>query len=184
MGMDVYGENPKIHTPKPQRPETEDYDSDEMSQYFSDLREWQDKNPGGYFRNNVWWWRPLWNYVTELCDDILTEDDIEHGHNNSGRLIDQEKCLVIAKRLVDELQSGRVSLYKEARQRHLESLPQEDCDLCDATGVRNDEYVQGECNACHGKGTKPHWDTHYPFDEENVEEFKNFVKECGGFTIC
>ncbi len=76
MGMDVYGENPKIHTPKPQRPETEDYSSDEMSQYFSDLRKWQDKNVGAYFRNNVWWWRPLWNYVTELCDDILTEEDI------------------------------------------------------------------------------------------------------------
>ena len=138
MGMDVYGENPKIHTPKPQRPETEDYSSDEMSQYFSDLRKWQDKNVGAYFRNNVWWWRPLWNYVTELCDDILTEEDIEHGHSNSGRLIDQEKCLVIAKRLVDELQSGRVTLYKEVRQRHLERLPQEDCDLCNATGVRND----------------------------------------------
>ena len=120
MGMDVYGENPKIHTPKPQRPETEDYDSDEMSQYFSDLREWQEKNPGGYFRNNVWWWRPLWVYVAELCDDILTEDDIENGHNNSGHLIDQEKCLIIAKRLVDELQSGRVANYKAARDRQLE----------------------------------------------------------------
>jgi len=184
MGMDVYGENPKIHTPKPQRPETEDYNSDEMSQYFSDLREWQEKNPGGYFRNNVWWWRPLWNYVAELCDDILTEEDIENGHSNSGQLIDQEKCLVIAKRLVDKLQSGEVAKYKAARDRHLESLPQEDCDLCDATGVRNDAVVQGECNACRGKGTKPPWDTHYPFDEENVEEFKNFVKECGGFTIC
>ena len=106
MGMDVYGENPKIHTPQPQRPETEDYDSDELQQQ-----------------------------------------------------------------------------YKEARDRHLEGLADEDCNLCDSTGIRNDEYVQGECNGCHGTGKKPHWDTHYPFDEENVKEFKNFVKESGGFRI-
>ena len=183
MGMDVYGENPKIHTPQPQRPETEDYNSDELQQYFSDRRKWEEENVGSYFRNNVWWWRPLWVYVAELCDDILTEEDIENGHNNSGHLIDQEKCLIIAKRLVDELRSGRVAKYKEARDRHLEGLAEEDCNLCDSTGIRNDEYVQGECNGCHGTGKKPHWDTHYPFDEENVEEFKNFVKESGGFRI-
>jgi len=183
MGMDVYGENPKIHTPQPQRPETEDYDSDELQQYFSDRRKWEEENVGSYFRNNVWWWRPLWIYVAELCDDILTEEDIENGHNNSGHLIDQEKCLIIAKRLVNELRSGRVAKYKEARDRHLEGLAEEECNLCDSTGIRNDEYVQGECNGCHGTGTQPHWDTHYPFDEENVREFKNFVKESGGFRI-
>jgi hypothetical protein len=84
---------------------------------------------------------------------------------------------------VDELRSGRVAKYKEARDRHLEGLAEEDCNLCDSTGIRNDEYVQGECNGCHGTGKKPHWDTHYPFDEENVKEFKNFVKESGGFRI-
>ena len=29
---------------------------------------------GDYFRNNCWWWRPLWDFV---CDnvDVITDDD-------------------------------------------------------------------------------------------------------------
>jgi hypothetical protein len=40
------------------------------------------------------------------------------------------------------------------------------------------------CNACHGKGAVPHFATHYPFSEENVQEFAAFLRECGGFRIC
>ena len=34
-------------------------------------------NKGEYFRNNVWWWRPLWNYVSVECSDIITKKDIQ-----------------------------------------------------------------------------------------------------------
>ena len=30
----------------------------------------QTSEKGSYFRNNVWWWRPLWNYCEELHGDI------------------------------------------------------------------------------------------------------------------
>jgi len=28
---------------------------------------------GEYFRNNVWWWRPLWDWTYEQCQDIITQ---------------------------------------------------------------------------------------------------------------
>ena len=40
--------------------------------------------------------------------------------------------------------------------------------------MRNDEIVKGTCNACTGEGKVRHWDTHYPFDVENVKEFAQF----------
>ena len=30
-----------------------------------------------YFRNNIWGWRPLWNYVNETCD--LSDEDFNMG---------------------------------------------------------------------------------------------------------
>jgi len=36
---------------------------------------------GKYFRNNIWWWHPLWNYVQEVAPH-LTEG--VNGHFNDG----------------------------------------------------------------------------------------------------
>ena len=39
--------------------------NDEKYIYFEEYHDYQAMNPGIYFRNNVWNWRPLWNYVCE-----------------------------------------------------------------------------------------------------------------------
>ena len=52
-----------------------------------------------------------------------------------------------------------------------------------ASGVRDDENVKGECNGCSGTGEKENFAKHYPFDEENVKEFRDFVRDSGGFEI-
>ena len=28
---------------------------------------------GEYFRNNVWWWRPLWDFVAQI-DELYSEE--------------------------------------------------------------------------------------------------------------
>ena len=185
MGMDVYGVNPQTITERPTRPESENYDSDEWSAYWEAKREWEQENPGTYFRNNVWYWRPLWDYVYSLCDDVITEDDHKSGHHNDCHLIDADKCEVIANRLANELLNGGVTKYKEERQEYLDKLPLKKCDTgtCNGTGQRNDEFVKGECNGCGGTGKQKDHDTHYPFNEANVREFHSFVKHCGGFEI-
>jgi len=185
MGMDVYGVNPKTTTEQPTRPESNDYKSDEWSAYFEARRKWEQENPGTYFRNNVWYWRPLWDYVYSLCDDILTEDDHQSGHHNDGHLIDADKCEAIASRLALELLNGGVTKFKDDRQEYLDNLPLKKCDTgsCNGTGQRDDKYLKGECNGCGGTGEQKDHETHYPFDEDNVREFHSFVKNCGGFEI-
>jgi len=177
MGMDVYGLNPT--TTAPARPEHDDFDSEDWKAYFDGQ-----SLSGQYFRNNVWWWRPLWDYVANLCSEVISEEDFNAGHNNSGHVIGKEQCEYIAKALAKELLNGGAEQYKKDYEKELSELPLEECTLCDGTGQRDDEYVQGECNGCDGKGERKNFDTSYPFDVDNVREFHSFVKNCGGFEIC
>jgi len=136
---------------------------------------------GEYFRNNVWWWRPLWDYCLDNYPSIAGK--VEHGHSNDGDGLgasDAKKLAILLKRDID---SGKVSEYAQKRQAELDSLPLEDCEHCSATGIRNDKYVQGKCNGCQGTGKIKNWLTHYPFDVENISNFQIFLDNCGGFKI-
>ena len=157
---------------------------------------------GEYFRNNVWWWRPLWDYCCEvapsLCENVS-------GHFNDGDGLDEEGSKALAKILFDEIESGRTAAYEKAYNKHIADLPRETCDLCEGTGIRTDKVglemhmpqkelrpeiaiitgrTHGWCNACDGEGKRDSFDTSYPFSVENVLEFAQFVRDSGGFKIC
>lgn len=138
---------------------------------------------GNYFRNNVWWWRPLWDYCLEVSE-TAREKVGNRGHFNDGAGLDAEDALKLASELEVEVMLGNTAEYAAARTMHLDRLPLEDCDLCHATGTRNDAIVQGTCNKCGGRGKVPQWETNYPFSLENVQEFIAFLKDSGGFEIC
>jgi|TARA_B100000315_G_scaffold176590_1_gene165116 hypothetical protein len=207
MGYDVYGLNPKINhkveiptppwdttfktnndLPYKELSEEERKERDEVKEkYFSACRENEEKNKGVYFRNNVWWWRPLWNYVNNVCY-FLTGEDYGGGGHNSGYIISKSKSLKISKVLEEELKSGRTKKYEEEYNNFIESLPLEECEICEGTGKRVKPPNRGKgdihCNGCDGKGETENYLSHYPFDEENVREFLLFCKESGGFQIC
>jgi len=138
---------------------------------------------GEYFRSNGWWWRPLWKYAYEACNDILTEKDLENGGFNDGHFIDSDKATRIAVRLEHLLNQGEVKKYAEERQGKLDNMPDEVCDFCHGTGERNDIAPKQKCNRCKGQGKARPWICYYPFDEENVKEFIEFCKNSGGFEI-
>ena len=81
MGFDLYGLNPKGDIPKPVITDWED------KKQTDDFFKYQDETPGSYFRTNVWYWRPLWQYVSVVCENILTEKDMERGEFNDGHRI-------------------------------------------------------------------------------------------------
>ena len=62
------------------------------------------KNPqnekGKYFRNSVWWWRPLWSLIIKLSPDILTIQDATAGSYNDGYYIPPDKSKAILERLI------------------------------------------------------------------------------------
>lgn len=148
------------------------------------------KNPknakGEYFRNNVWWWRPLWDYVAESCKDVLSESDLRKGGYNDGHLIHNDKAKRIAIRLEHLVRQGEVKRYEKEYKQQMKEIPDEKCDLCHGTGTRKDKhtnYQNMKCNKCEGKGDVRPFETNYPFSEANVKEFIEFCRNSGGFEI-
>jgi hypothetical protein len=159
-------------------------------------------NKDAYFRNNVWWWRPLWDYCVDVAPELCDGVD---GETNSGAGLDAQGADDLAVVLFNELASGRTAEYAVAYRKMLSELPRSECTYCEGTGIRTDAVgiengmptkeledvikvltgrSHGWCNACNGEGTVEHWNAHYPFSEENVREFAEFLTECGGFSIC
>ena len=70
-----------------------------------------DNEQGQYFRNNLWYWHPLWRYICANCKDILTEEEMQGGSFNDGTKISSIKSMQIANRLAELLIDGKVSDY-------------------------------------------------------------------------
>ena len=150
MGFDLSGMNPNLTRPEPELPPMAEMKREHWKLYD----DWQEENCGIYFRNNVWGWKPLWHFVTMVCDNILTEKDIENGSFNDGHKISKTKANKIAKRLFKLIESGQVKEYEKVFKAEQDSLGKDD------------------------------WNKHYPFSEDNVRKFANFCANSGGFRIC
>lgn len=143
---------------------------------------------GKYFRNNVWWWRPLADLCQALAPQICRA--CEHWHSNDGDGLDADGAVALAAVLDARLTDGTVARLLAERDKMIAEMPDVRCDFCLGKGVRTHALAiehgrdKEPCNACDGKGTVRPWETHYPQDEDNVREFAAFLKDCGGFEIC
>jgi len=154
------------------------------------------KNPaceaGQYFRNSVWGWHPLADYVLSTCYDLMSAEEMQYWHTNDGQLVSDVTAHNIAVRLNQLLASGSVARFEAKHEAERKSLPKQTCQWCNGTGFRDDEVGQQAreanpeftCNGCNGTGEMDDWDSHYPFSEENVQRFSDFCALSGGFTIC
>lgn len=190
MGFDLHGLQPN-NPYNIQRPVI-DWDiihtEDEKDTYFNNLEAYKQAVKGDYFRMNVWWWRPLWNFVCLHCDDILSEKDIDCGSYNDGHIICKTKAKKVASRLRKMLKNGNVKHYEDDYRQSLEEIPMEECTICSGTGRRAEPPLSGPgelpCNACNEIGEVRSFMCSYPFTEEGLKEFAVFCEESGGFDIC
>ena len=211
MGFDLTGLNPTVNKVYPQRYNDimNEYGKDGWldwsmkipetvkNEYFELKDQYQTDNPGDYFRNNVWWWRPLWNFVCNSCDDFLTEKDMEKGYYNDDRKISKTKSLKIARRLSKLIADGTVDTIE--RESTLEIAKAE----AHNKEVRKEmDAISDACQKEHGKMKAPayypepyktkwndayakeDWTSSYPFYKDNVKVFATFCQQSGGFTIC
>ena len=157
------------------------------------------KNPtsdtGTYFRANVWWWRPLAEFVTEAHPDLTAS--CAYWQTNDGDGLDAEGARALATALERDLTSGVVEQAAQARAAYIAGLPFVECDLCGGTGLRTDALGvergmsvprdpvtgKGGCNGCAGSGKHPAFETHYRFDADIVRDFAAFLRDSGGFEI-
>ena len=119
---------------------------------------------GEYFRNNVWWWRPLWAFVCDLCGDILNDKDKENGSYNNGHPIEKEKALAIAVRLKEKLADGTVEKMVRAHQKEVKRAEKE-----------NKGKKVGDAGY--------QWTAAYPATVKNVRDFAAFCENSEGFEI-
>ena len=173
MGFDVYGmkpqqntkiDNQKLYPVYSEVEQLEDWkenmtlreqlSKNDRETYWKSMERYEEDNPGIYFRNNVWWWRPLWTFVCMECEDLLTEKEIMSGSYNDGKEISSVKAKKMAKRLRESLNAGNVERYEKQYKKALKEEGE-------------DSFAKN-----------------YPFSKENVERFAIFLEECGGFQIC
>lgn len=144
---------------------------------------------GIYFRNNVWWWRPLAEYVMAICEDIFLEGETEYWQSNDGQRVSAKTAQNIASRLNEQVEAGKTKRYADKYEAERAAIPKLVCRYCKGTGDRKDleppswKKECGGCNACHGSGKVEVNSAGYPFSEDNVKEFAKFCESSGGFEI-
>jgi DnaJ-class molecular chaperone len=206
MGMDISGINPKANKSiedfptfakykRMERDEEDGFqkkwkelDSDEKlrSKYWKEEEAWNAANPGVYFRNNVWWWRPLWNYCGYINDiyhqgKLISNNVFESGHCNDGAGLNDRDAAKLGVSLMTSLEDGTCEDYETGYKKHLASIPDDDCGRCDNNNRGNNK--KKDCKMCDGKGTREPFAKSYPFEKDNVENFANFCIQSGGFEI-
>ena len=172
MGMDVYGLNPKMNKKMSDFPTLEkmtklekenkwnekweilDNVTELREKYWKERDEYEKTNKGVYFRNNCWWWRPLWDFCYNVAKNspfpsLISHELWDSGHCNDGAGLNDEDAKLLAAFLLQAIEDGFADDYKD----HHESQ-------------EKDEKYE------------------YPFDIENVEAFAHFCIESGGFEIC
>jgi len=197
MGFDLYGQNPKLKGEEPNINWDKKPSEEEKKEYFKAREKFEQENPGHYFRNNVWWWRPLANYVLQLMGNEFTEEEQKSWHHNDGFEVSEKQARKIADRLEQELKTNRVktveSFYKEkmkrasAKNKVLEKKRNElEKIVWEKTGEKLApvKYPEPFKQQWEDIQNQYDWEASYPFSEENVIEFMRFCRESGGFQIC
>lgn len=67
---------------------------------------------GKYFRNNVWWWHPLWDYCLSQYPTVT--QGCKQGHTNDGDGLSAGNSKKLAKLIKRDLENGRAQKYADA----------------------------------------------------------------------
>jgi hypothetical protein len=198
MGFDLYGLNPKLTREQPTINWEDKPTEKEKDIFFKDIANFEKENVGYYFRNNVWHWRPLADYILELMEDDFTEEEKRSWHCNDGFEVIEEVAIEIANRLEKELKTSRVKeiekfydeQMKKAQEKNklVEEKHKELKRIVAKQTGKNDLVPRDYPEPFHTQWNdiqKQHdYDASYPFSEQNVIEFMKFCRESGGFKIC
>ena len=198
MGFDLYGQNPKLKGEEPYIDWTKKPTDEEKKEYFKAREKFEDENPGHYFRNNVWWWRPLANYVLQLMGNEFTEEEQKSWHHNDGFEVSEEQARKIADRLEQELKTKRVKTVEEFYKVRMKKAQEENKIVeqkhqelkkivAEKTGKDNlvpRDYPEPFHTQWEDIQKQFNYESSYPFSEDNVIDFMRFCRESGGFQIC
>jgi hypothetical protein len=198
MGMDITGRNPKLRSEKPVNIDWFNSTQEEKDAYMNTKHDYENNNPGVYFRANLWSWRPIAE-VINYCNNVmalnLPETFLGGMHYNSGAGLEtQEECDKLAD-AIDAMIIGKFDgweyigvnykmyarkvvdpegkIFEENLYNNPELVQELEQHLGDDIFVRDGvfEYKGIEYNTAHATGL------------DHLEDFVAFLRECGGFEI-
>lgn len=189
MGVDIYGLNPKLKSEKPELV-LESASEEEKDAYFQALDQWEIDNPGYYFRATWWSWRPI-HMIADLAIKVadLPLSTERWGENSGYGLKTQLDCDLLAdamelfitlnKKNMDE-DNDRIYVCLDFWARH------------DGKLIRDAE-INSQLNKDYPLGTVMYSGVVdstgqlaipvYSASLSIIEEFINFLRNCGGFEI-
>ena len=126
MGMDVYGKNPQqnadinkfeVYVKYSKMEFSEkwkhlDADRTKREEYWKEEDQYRQANPGAYFRNNVWWWRPLWDFCRYVAPELINDDLHIDGHNNGGSGLNDEEAKELGVLLIKSFENGKYEEFE------------------------------------------------------------------------
>lgn len=202
MGVDCYGLEP--HNPNQFVKPTINWDDDpserERQKFFNETEVYEKQVKGSYFRNNWWYWRPMWAYATTigLEHGIITKGQAEYGNGNDGSQIDGETAKKWGELILWDIAEGNVRDHETEYKIQYDMAKEHNDELDKAMQILrevvqdetgNKDIVPNDYPKKHKKSWQELWDKRdhrasYPFSEENLKEFAEFMVESGGFSIC
>ncbi len=78
---------------------------------------------GNYFRANIWWWHPLWDYCCDVAPDVIDEGLQDAGRYNAGATLTAWEAVRLADRLMSEMLSGATQAYAAEFARRNQETP-------------------------------------------------------------
>ena len=202
MGFDLYGMNPDIKegTKKPKEIDWSNSTEEERDEHFKAVDEFERINKGVYFRNNVWWWRQLANYVCEHTK-CVDKEDFDKWQENGGHEVDEETANQIANQLEYLIKTGHAEKYKQEvdvvrkkAKEHNNKVEQKLSELrAEVAKIVGEDKAKNLApidypEPFHKKWNEIYAETDYresyPFTIDNVRQFIEFARNSGGFRIC
>ena len=197
MGFDITGLNPKnIEINEPERPDNLfELSQKEQDKYF-EKRELYLNQSGTYFRNNVWWWRPLAEYVLNYTK-VIPEHEQESWQYNDCTEVSKQNAEMIAQQLDHLIKIGhtkqfekdyektrkKIEKHNEKVEKELETFSQSVKKKMKNDNLAPKDFPEEDHKKSEEIYNKRNSSGSYPFSEENVKEFSEFCKNSGGFTI-
>jgi len=159
------------------------------------------KENDAYFRRTIFSWPQLGTFLVGTFPDLTAPCKL--WFTNDGDGLNKRQSLELSRAIGEALAAGEVEKYVKALDAELDAIPDETCEWCKGTGIRDDEVGRsagfpkkvvddpnnprfgqlGWCNGCSGSGMVTPYRKNMRLEVSDVEEFCAFLQICGGFEI-
>ena len=187
MGVDIYGKKTEWVGTKPEIDWNEEHSKEAKEEFFRLSDEFEDNNPGYYFRSNWWGWRPILMLSELAAVNEGLDIDFEYWGSNDGKgLQTQEECNALADaiELLMKTDGGFVEDF--------DTIYVNMGSWTNSQGQFVEQSIQDELNKTlppgrvaftgivHEEGL------FYPShsaDKRHIDKFIAFLRDCNGFSI-